>query len=117
MWQEFNQKLNRDFYLVGGPLLGAARNGHFILHDDDIDIGIFLGVKTESQARRAFYRFVCDLAEAGFSLAMVRSDRTVRRNYAKIYRFEHDTVIDIFPAISRGAEPSPCRYHPHLGFG
>jgi hypothetical protein len=103
LWKEINQKLPGDFFLVGGTLLGAVRDGHFIPHDDDIDIGIFLGVKTQVKARRAFYRLVCNLSAAGFSLAMVRRDGTVRRNYAKVHCLEHDTLIDVFPSyLSHG---------------
>jgi len=43
--EQFNKaltELNIPYWLVYGTLLGLYRNGKFIEHDDDIDVGLFL---------------------------------------------------------------------------
>ena len=44
---EVFDKLNLSWYIENGTLLGAWRNGKFIKHDDDFDIGVLINSKEE----------------------------------------------------------------------
>jgi len=44
---EVLDKLNLSWYIENGTLLGAWRNGKFIKHDDDFDIGVLINSKEE----------------------------------------------------------------------
>ncbi len=37
-FRDFCEKNNLTFYLIGGALIGALRNGGFVPWDDDVDV-------------------------------------------------------------------------------
>jgi lipopolysaccharide cholinephosphotransferase len=62
LFSDILNKANIPFWLSEGTALGARREGNFILHDDDIDIGIWI------QYREQFKQILPELIKAGFTI-------------------------------------------------
>ncbi len=72
-----------EIFLVSGTLLGYMRNGNFLPHDDDLDVGIFDGFSVDT-LRSVLYSTGC------FSIMAKRSPHYMR------LRHINGTAIDIF---------------------
>jgi tetratricopeptide (TPR) repeat protein len=85
---EFRDVLNKikcPYFIMGGTLLGFVREGNFIEHDDDIDIGVFID---------DFPMDLCaELKKQGFNTEATMGEY----NKGLEYRFKKNGVqIDIF---------------------
>lgn len=76
-------KFGLQLFLVSGTLLGYMRNGNFLPHDNDLDVGIFDGFSVET-LRSALYSAGC------FTIMAKRSPHCMR------IRHFNGTAIDIF---------------------
>ncbi len=98
-------RLNIDYYAIGGTLLGAVRHSGFIPWDDDIDVGIL---------RKDYERFITNAQRflpSNMFLQTNETDREYPMRFAKIRmnnttfietsvrkrRMNHGIYIDVFP--------------------
>lgn len=81
-------------FLYAGALLGHIRSGQLIGHDDDIDIGVYLGEVTEAEAAVKWAAFKHTLAEAS-----LLEPECIAQGQA-IFKLQSSfpVGIDIFPA-------------------
>ena len=80
---EATAKAGLEVFLVSGTLLGYMRNGNFLPHDNDLDVGIFDGFSVDT-LRSALYSTGC------FTIMAKRSPHCIR------IRHFNGTAIDIF---------------------
>ena len=78
-------------YLVAGTLLGAVRDGDFIGHDDDMDVGYFSHQPTAEGARDEMFAVMMRLKADGWSVKLGNT-----RGFFKVGRGSE--VFDVFPA-------------------
>jgi lipopolysaccharide cholinephosphotransferase len=79
------EKTSLKFFLAYGTLLGAIREGDFIVHDSDIDIGMYFNDKDN------FLSLLFDLKEVGLELVRFKNNLlSLMRHgeYIDIYFFE-----------------------------
>lgn len=98
-------KLNLQYFTIGGTLLGAVRHNGFIPWDDDIDVGMF---------RKDYEKFISEgqaLLPRCYFIQTHKSDPQYKGNYAKLrdsrttfietvtknMKINHGVFIDIFP--------------------
>lgn len=88
------EELGHPFFLYAGALLGHIRNGKLIEHDDDIDIGIFLGEFSENEVANRWLDYKKELGKRGLI------DERERVNNRPVFKFRSNlgTDIDLFPA-------------------
>lgn len=81
-------------FLYAGALLGHRRNGALIGHDDDIDIGVFLGDCPASEVPKLWLSYKKKLADAG-----LLTDAEIH-HHAISFKLKTDLPIDVdlFPA-------------------
>lgn len=91
-------KAGISFFLVCGTLLGAHRDGKFIEHDEDIDIGI-LSSDFNSTVKD-------DIQKSGLFRMRIRGDVSRSLHFTNIHK--NGTVIDIFLFYSMD---SPEKYY------
>ncbi len=80
---EASAQAGLEIFLVSGTLLGYMRNGNFLPHDTDLDVGIFDGFSVDT-LRSALYSTGC------FTIMAKRSPHCMR------IRHFNGTAIDIF---------------------
>lgn len=99
------QKLDLDYCMLGGTLLGAVRHQGFIPWDDDIDVGMM------RQDYEIFLARGQEFLPEGFFLQTFQTDPEYPANFAKIRnsnttfveasvknrKINHGVYIDIFP--------------------
>ncbi len=88
------EELGQPFFLYAGALLGCIRDGKLIEHDDDIDIGIFLGECSENDVANRWLDYKKELDKRGLI------DEQERVNNRPVFKFRSNlgTEIDLFPA-------------------
>ena len=99
------QKLNLNYYVLGGTLLGAVRHQGFIPWDDDIDIGMprkdyerFLSEAQPLLPRDVFLQTFATDPEYPYLFAKLRCSGTVFVEHSlKNCAIHHGIYIDIFP--------------------
>ena len=79
--------INQEFFLTCGTLLGVVREKNFILHDQDIDIGIFL-----KNYKKDLFQYIINSGK-------FKNYRIISRNkqiYELSFIHNNDIPIDIF---------------------
>ena len=86
--------LGCPIFLYAGALLGYQRSGELIGHDDDIDIGVFLGDCSDSEVPQLWLEYKQKLANAG-----LLKDDEIQANKT-IFKLKTDfpVAVDLFPA-------------------
>jgi hypothetical protein len=79
-----------QLFLSYGSLLGAARNGKFIPHDDDIDFGVIVN----SAEEREFERLASELKGAGLSV-----HKDVKFGIYQVRSANFPGGVDLFPCF------------------
>lgn len=87
-------ELDCPLFLYAGALLGHQRSGALIGHDDDIDIGIFLGDCADSNVPQLWASYKRGLAKAG-----LLTDTEIQANRLS-FKLKTDLPVDVdlFPA-------------------
>ncbi|MFM9276378.1 LicD family protein, partial [Pseudarthrobacter sp. NKDBFgelt] len=62
----FRKTFNKDLYFVAGTLLGAVREGDFIAHDDDMDVGYFSTKASAEEVRDEMFEILYQLRSDGW---------------------------------------------------
>lgn len=109
-FKDFCDKHSLTFYLCGGCLIGAVRNGGFIPWDDDVDVFMprkdynrlieifnsksgseryFLQVSTKNKLTKNLFATICD------------SETTFIKSYQADLDINHGIVLDILPIDGR----------------
>ena len=86
--------LNKPIFLYAGALLGYVRSGAMIGHDDDVDVGIYLGECTAIEAAEKWFEY----KQAINLLGLIDADE--RASNRPVFKLQSDLQIDIdlFPA-------------------
>jgi hypothetical protein len=91
-------------HVVGGTLLGAAREGGCLAHDVDFDAAYLSGARDAEALRVEFLCFLRELARRGENVRLVNKNGQIRRRHFK-WRSRPATRgdagpahIDVFPA-------------------
>jgi hypothetical protein len=86
------QNEDQKVFINSGTLLGAVREGSFIGHDDDIDLGVILSAENDKNAVKEFLSI--------FRLLAARGDLKIKTSFnspvLKI-TLPSDIVVDLFP--------------------
>lgn len=98
-------RLNIEYYLLGGTMLGAVRHHGFIPWDDDIDVGIFRDdyelFISKAQSYLPDYYFLQNIytdPECMINFTKIRDSRTTFiETSTKSKKMNHGVYIDIFP--------------------
>ena len=99
--REATQKLSalgHEVFLGYGPVLGLAREGKLIDHDDDIDLILIIDRQPDEPVSEVLSRFHAILESAGFK---VRGDYP---NHRHIGLENRPKVLDVFMAVREGDE-------------
>lgn len=83
---EVSDKLNIDYWLMFGSLLGAYREHHFIKHDDDLDLAIL--------SKNINQTFISSLEEKGFELSSIKETNDKRFRMATF--LYNGVVVDFY---------------------
>ena len=103
------EKANRTFqelfgyplFIVGGTLLGWARNQDIISFDKDLDTAYVSKTTTPGGLREEFRDIIITLLRAGHDISITTKVETARRYYAW-WQLDDDIHIDIFPGAFVG---------------
>ena len=120
------EQLGITYFLVGGSMLGAVRDGGFIPWDDDTDVGML---------RRDYRRFCRKanrvLGGQGYFLQLPRTDRHIHFVYARLRkdgiqyithynqdkRFHRGIWVDLFPFDARPKNEAAAKVQRFLANG
>lgn len=90
--------LGHEVFLGYGPVLGLAREGKLIDHDDDIDLILIIDRRPDEPITELLGRFHAILESAGFK---VRGDYP---NHRHVGLENRPKVLDVFMAVREGDE-------------
>lgn len=103
------EALGLPVFLYAGALLGLVRDGRYIAHDDDIDLGVYLGDCTDEEAAQKWQDYKVQLCKAGLVAFGPTS------NNPAVFKLinDHGITVDLFPAWSTEGKFSvyPYSYH------
>lgn len=113
------EKLNLNYYLVGGTLIGCIRHKGFIPWDDDIDVAmprydyqIFLEKGQEYLPENLFIQTYKTDNEYTHNFAKIRnSNTTFIETTSKSHNINHGVYIDIFPLDNCSSLPFLQKYN------
>lgn len=99
------EKLNLQYYLLGGTMLGAVRHRGFIPWDDDIDVGmprqdyeLFLAKGQQLLPSNLFIQNDRTDPEYIMCFSKIRNcDTTFIETSARTFNINHGVFIDVFP--------------------
>lgn len=97
--------LGHRLHVVGGTLLGAARQGGPIAHDVDFDVAYLSGARDVASVRTEYVAFLQALLRRGEQISLVNTEGAIRRRHFKWRSGVARTagaapvVIDVFPAF------------------
>lgn len=94
------EAFGRPFFMHSGALLGYIRDGRLIDHDDDVDVGIYLGNLSQADVAHEWLKFKQALADADLL------DPKTLDHDQPMFKFHSDLGIDIdlFPAWSENGK-------------
>lgn len=105
-FRDFCEKNNLTFYLIGGGLIGALRNGGFVPWDDDVDVMLLredyeklpkLWREQNADGRFRLLKTGDDMFTGNIFITITDTDYTmVKTNQTKV-DIPHGLVLDVFP--------------------
>ena len=101
------EKNKIKYFIQGGTLLGAVREGDFIKHDDDIDLGVF----KDDYERIIFSKNVQDdFKKHGIKVSVSKDVELVKLKFDNV---EHEIFIDVFQYRYTGNNKVHYNYDVH----
>lgn len=105
-FKEFCDKNNLTFYLIGGCLIGALRNGGFVPWDDDVDVMMprpdyeklsVLWKQQKADGRFKLLKTDDDVFTGNIFTTITDTNYTLVKDNQKHIDIPHGLVMDVFP--------------------
>jgi pyruvyltransferase len=90
-------RFDKKMYFVAGTLLGAVREGNFIAHDDDMDVGYFSNHTKAENVRDEMFEMIRRIRADNWRLRIAHN-----RGFFQIFAGVGDAKFDVFPAWHEG---------------
>lgn len=105
-FRDFCEKNNLTFYLIGGGLIGALRNGGFVPWDDDVDVMLLredyeklpkLWREQKADGRFRLLKTDDDMFTGNIFITITDTDYTMVKTNQTEVDIPHGLVLDVFP--------------------
>ena len=105
-FRDFCEKNNLTFYLIGGALIGALRNGGFVPRDDDVDVMLpredyeklyKLWHEQGADGRFRLLKTDSDMFTGNIFMTVTDTNYTMVKTNQTEVDIPHGLVLDVFP--------------------